>query len=274
MLLLLWQCRSICCMKVGEALRVVGELAADQWGMITTAQATTAGVDRTTLTRLVDAGLLSSPTRGVYVVPASSPRHIDERAAWLRLDPGRPAWQRRALDTNGGVLSHRSAATIHNLGDLLTDQVEITVPRRRTTRDPHVRLRRGVLTDSDVTVVDGLPVTTVERTIGDLLADHVDGGHVGDVIADALAQGAVDLDTLATHASPHADKYGIRGRDGHALVSNLLNQSSESDRYRRDEMTKILAELDPRQRRVLVDLAATNGTGPPRAQPETGQESR
>ncbi|MCA1677405.1 MAG: type IV toxin-antitoxin system AbiEi family antitoxin domain-containing protein, partial [Actinobacteria bacterium] len=183
--------------------------------MITTAQAVAAGVDRTTLIRLIDAGLLESPARGVYVVPAASPTHIEERAAWLRLEPRHPAWQRQPLDSGSGVVSHCSAAKIHGLGDLTTDGVDITVPRRRTTRDPHVRLRRGALTPDEVTVVDGLPVTTVERTILDLLADHVDGGHVGDVIADAMRRNDIDLDTLATKADPHAAKYDIRGRDGH-----------------------------------------------------------
>ncbi|MPY79992.1 MAG: hypothetical protein GEV04_16345, partial [Actinophytocola sp.] len=166
-------------MRLAEAIRVVSDHAADQWGMLTTAQATAAGVNRTTLVRLVDAGLLESPARTVYMVPAATPTHIEERAAWLRLEPRRPAWQRGPLDSDGGVLSHRTAAKIHGLGDLPTDGVEITVPRRRTTRDPQVRLRRAALTPSEVTVIDGLPVTTVERTILDLLADHIDGGHVG-----------------------------------------------------------------------------------------------
>ncbi|MGH3932114.1 MAG: type IV toxin-antitoxin system AbiEi family antitoxin domain-containing protein, partial [Pseudonocardiaceae bacterium] len=159
-------------MKVAQALRIVGDYAAGQWGMVTTAQAVAAGVDRTTLARLVNAGLLESPARGVYLVPAASPTHVDERAAWLRLEPSRAAWQRQALDADGGVLSHRSATRIHGLGDLLTSGVDITVPRRRTTRDPRVHLRRGTLTADEVIVIDGLPVTTAERTVLDLLADH------------------------------------------------------------------------------------------------------
>ncbi len=243
-------------MKVSEALRVLGDLAADQWGLVTTAQAGTAGVDRTTLARLVDAGLLQSPTRGIYIMPAASPAHIDERAAWLRLQPQRPAWQRKPLDADSGVISHRSAAKIHNLGDLTTDGVDITVPRRRTTRDPHVRLRRSTLQTSDVTVIDGLPITTVERTILDLLADHSDGGHVGDVIADALRSNTVDLDQLAPKAGTHAAKYGVRGRDGHALLDHLLNQASDADTRRRQQMATLLATLDHQQQRALAELAA------------------
>lgn len=271
----LYKVCSIRCMKVTQALRIVGDYAADQWGMVTTAQAVAAGVDRTTLVRLVDAGLLESPARGVYVVPAASPTHVDERAAWLRLEPSRAAWKRQPLNADGGVLSHRSAAKIHGLGDLITDGVDITVPRRRTTRDPHVRLRRGTLTDDEVTVIDGLPVTTVKRTVLDLLADHVDGGHVGDVIADALRRNDVDLDTLAAQAGTHAAKYGIRGRDGGALLTSLLSQATEGDTYRRDAMVKLLSTLDHRQQRILLELAEMTSTDlPSPRQSETGRENR
>lgn len=242
-------------MKLSQAIRVVGDVAADQWGMVTTAQAVAAGVDRTTLARLVDAGLLQSPTRGVYVVPAASPTHIDERAAWLRLHPRRPAWQRQALEADGGVLSHRSAAKLHGLGDLISDGVDIIVPRRRTTREPHVRLRRGTLTPPEVTVIDGLPVTTIERTILDLLAERTDGGHVGDVIADALRRNDLDLEALAAKAGVHAAKYGVRGRDGHALLRHLLAQASDADARRRDQMATLLSTLDERQQRILAELA-------------------
>lgn len=250
-------------MRMAQALRIVGDHAADQWGMVTTAQAVAAGVDRTTLARLVDAGLLESPTRGVYAVPAASPKHVDERAAWLRLAPRRPAWRRQPLDADGGVISHRSAAKIHSLGDLITDGVEITVPRRRTTRDPRVRLRRGTLTPNDVTVIDGLPVTTVERTILDLLADHVDGGHAGDVIADALRRNDLDLDQLAGKATSHAAKYGVRGRDGRALLNTLLDQANDSDTRRRGQIATLLSSLDHRQQRILLELATKTGQAKP-----------
>jgi hypothetical protein len=117
-----------------------------------------------------------------------------------------------------------------------------------------VRLRRGTLTPAEITVVDGLPVTTVERTILDLLADHTDGGHVGDMIADAARRGVIDPDTLAAKSGAHAAKYGIRRRDGHALLTALLDQSGDGDTRRRAQMATLLSTLDSRQRRALLDL--------------------
>ena len=220
-------------MRVTEAMLLVGQVVGEQWGLLTAAQATAAGVDRVTLTRLTRSGLLEHITRGVYAVPAAaaSTSHLAERAAWLRLDPARPAWERQPLDADGGVVSHRSAAALHGLGDLLADQVELTVPRRRTTRDPDVKLRVGVLEPGDVTLVDGLPTTTPTRTVLDLLADHVDGGHIGDVLADARDRGLVDLDALADRAVPHAARYGVKpGADrGRRLLNYLLDQAGRSE---------------------------------------------
>jgi len=211
-----------------EALRLVGDYAADQGGLVTSAQAKIVGVDGVTLRRLVDTGLLERITHGVYGMPAAmAAEHLLERAAWLRLAAGRPGWERKPLDPDSGVLSHRSAAVLHGLGDLAPDSVEITVPRRRTSRDPNVRLRIAQLTDDEVTSVDGLPVTTVERTIVDLLADHTDGGHVGDVLADAHRRNLVDLSALSKRVVRFATAYGIRGRGsnrGMKLIKRLLDQ--------------------------------------------------
>lgn len=200
---------------------------------MTSAQAKKLGIDGITLRRLVDAGLLDHVTHGVYGVPAAmASEHLTERAAWLRLAADRPGWEREPLDPDSGVLSHRSAAAMHDLGDLVTDTVEITVPRRRSTRDPHVRLRVAHLTQDDVTRVDGLPVTTVERTISDLMADHTDGGHVGDVIAAAHRRRLVHLPALAQRVECFAPTYGIQAggtERGTKLVTRLLEQVGYED---------------------------------------------
>lgn len=250
-------------MNRDRALRLVGEYAADQWGLITTRQASELGIDRTTLTRLVDIGLLESPARGVYLIPAAAgaASHLPERAAWLRLAPARPAWQRQPLDDDSGVLSHRTAAQIHGLGDLLADRVEFTVPRRRATRDTQVRFHVAQLEGGDVTTVEGLPVTTAERTVVDLLAARVDGGHVGDVLADALRRNQVQLDELAPRVAGYAARYGVRGRDGRQLLDDLLEQAGYTEpqqlhqRQVRD-LAELLSSLDRPQLTALQDAAA------------------
>lgn len=210
-------------MDRSETIRTLAGIAADQWGLVTTAQAEGAGVSRVNLARLGEAGLLLSVGRGVYqMAGAVPPEHLATKVAWLRLDPGVPAWQRPLGDARSGWVSHASACELHGIGDLPADAVQILVPRRRTTRDPGVRLRRAEVVPGDATVVDGLPVTTVERTICDLLADRVDAGHVGGVLTDADRMGLVDTRRLAGRILPYTRSYGQpHGKTGANLLAAL-----------------------------------------------------
>ena len=211
-------------MKRAEALAILGGLAADQYGLITTALAKTHGVDGVTLLRLCEAGLLESVSRGVYLLPgAVRPSHLEIRVAWLRLDPVRPAWERDGRGKKDGVVSHRSACLLHELGDIPAPKVELTVPGRLTTREQGVELHRhsGPLDPDEIVVVDGLPVTSAQRTIVDLLQDGADAGHVGSVVADAEERGLVDLDALAMRVERFADHYAVPGGSGGALLSVL-----------------------------------------------------
>jgi predicted transcriptional regulator of viral defense system len=206
-------------------MRAMADFTSDQWGMITSAQAKVIGVGGSTMLRAVEAGLLERVTSSCYLATAASyPQHLHAKAVWLRLNPAVPGWDRPNLDPDGGVISHSSAALIHDIGDLRADIVEVTVPRRRTTREQDVRLRRGDLTEDDITIIDGLPVTTVPRTILDQMADHTDGSHVGTMIQHAALRGLVDLDQLANQAQEYACRYGVRRGDGHDLIEYLLTQ--------------------------------------------------
>ncbi|GAA2680460.1 MULTISPECIES: type IV toxin-antitoxin system AbiEi family antitoxin domain-containing protein [Actinosynnema] len=213
-----------------EALRVLSGLTADQWGLVTTTQANAIGVGNATLNRMVAANLLDRVTRGVYSVTTAVPDPLwRHKAAWLLLEPAAPAWKREPLGRNGGVVSHVSATVVLGLGDLGEEHVELSVPRRRTTRNPGVRFRIRELAPHEVTEVGGLPVTGVERTVADLLDDGVDGGHVADVAAQALRRGMADRDGLARSLGGRARSLGARGQ-GHdaelAALDLLLAQAT------------------------------------------------
>jgi Transcriptional regulator, AbiEi antitoxin len=67
------------------------------------------------------------------------------------------------------VLSHRSAAALHELRDWGHTKVEITVPRRSARRHEGVAVHRSTtLADQDVTVSDNIPCTSIARTLLDL----------------------------------------------------------------------------------------------------------
>lgn len=228
-------------MELVQALELLSGYTAGQWGMVTTRQALPLGVDDVTLHRLRTAGLLETVRHGVHAVTSSTAADArPEQAAWLSLRPEAAAWERPLLDPDGGVISHQSAARLHGLGDLPNTRVEMTVPRRRTMRDPAVWLRRAELSESDVLLIDGLPVTTPARTIADLLDQHVDGSHIATIIRQAIEAGQVTVDGLAERISPYARRYGVRPGSGTELLTRLLAQIGLS-----------VADLTPR--RVLLD---------------------
>lgn len=203
----------------------LADVAAGQWGMFTTAQARAGGVSAQGVARLCRDGRVERVRHGVYRL-AGVPLHmLDQvRAAWLALAPGREVGQRLAGDPVG-VLSHRSAAQLHRLGDLDADLHEFTVCSRKQTRDPDVRFHRGSLARARWTVVEGLPVTTVAATLADLAAARTDGGHLATVVRDAVAGYQLTLPATAAALAPHAAVYGARPGDGAALAARMIAEA-------------------------------------------------
>ncbi len=198
----------------------VTRVAAGQWEMLTTAQAEREGVTRVQLSRLAEAGVLERVDRGVYALAASPDDHRRLRSAWLSLDPARTVEERLADPVAAGVVSFTSAAGLYRLGDLLDDQPEFTLPGRKQSRR-NMRLHRLALAVDDVQLVEGLPTTTVERTIADLLRDGHDPDLVAQIVGQALRRGTLDQERLAAHLQPLARAQGEP--DGPALVAHLLD---------------------------------------------------
>ncbi|MFI5914609.1 type IV toxin-antitoxin system AbiEi family antitoxin domain-containing protein [Dactylosporangium sp. NPDC051541] len=200
--------------------RLATEVAEDQWGLVTRAQALAVGVPRATFTRLVTAGALVRVARSVYRV-AGGPDvdHLDLRAAWLQIDPLALPWQRVQSDRLA-VVSHRSAAELYGLGDLIADIHEFDVPVRTQTRRKDVRLYLRQVPPEDRDLIGGLPVTRVHRIVADLLDGHEDGSAVATIAVDAVRRGLTTADMIAESVAPLARRY--QAADGAALASQLL----------------------------------------------------
>ncbi len=199
----------------------LARLAQDQWGFVTRRQAENAGVSPATIQRLADKGVLERVANGVYRLSgAPIPDHPDLRAAWLQLAPDVPAWRRA---TDQGVVSHRSAAALYRLGHLPADLHEFTLPVRRQSRRVDVRLHRGKLKPTEHNTLGGLPVTRPARIASDLLRDKEDPQSVAHVVNDAI-RGAFDYPgKFADSLAPHAAAFGLRRRDGVALLRWFLD---------------------------------------------------
>lgn len=207
-------------MGVADVAARVSELAARQWGLLTTAQADAEGITRLQLTRLAAVGVIERLDRGIYAIPAAVDERTPLRAAWLSLSPAELAEERLADAPSSGVLSHTSAATLHGLGDLLDDEPEITVPGRKQSRRG-IRLHRATLRADEVTLVEGLPVTTPTRTVADLLRDGHDPSHVAEIAGDALRRDLASRHELAAALEPLARRNGQS--NGAVLLEYLLD---------------------------------------------------
>lgn len=153
----------------------LAEMAARQHGVVAAAQLHEVGIDKSRVTRMVRAGRLHRLHRGVYAVG-----HV---AASVE-----QKWMAAVLACGeGAVLSHGSAAALWGLLRPMEGPVDVTVPtrngrgRRRgirihrcaslTAADDGAfssRYVRGTRPAPSVTRRNGIPVTSVPRTLADL----------------------------------------------------------------------------------------------------------
>lgn len=125
-------------------------------------------------------GRLERVSRGVFrvhVLPRGKHDDLAEAVAWTL---GR------------GVVSHESALVLHNLSDVNPSRVHLTAPRNnhpRTAGGDLYRLHRRMLQTIDVTEIDGIPVTTTERTIRDCIDAGTDPYQVQLALDRAEAEG-------------------------------------------------------------------------------------
>lgn len=110
-----------------------------------------------------------------------------------------------------GVLSHETALTLHALSDALPARAHLTVPaswrRRRITVPDGVVLHFAGVAKTERTWFQAIPITTVARTIHDLLDDAADPDLVRQAISQAKRRGLLGSDVarkLATTVAAHA----------------------------------------------------------------------
>lgn len=208
-------------MKSVDSLMSLEEIGSMQWGLVTTAQATRVGVGRVTLGRLVDRGALVRVRHGVYALPSSRNDSLqDLQAAWMAIDSQHLVEERLGVDEDA-VVSHFSAAVVHGLGDVLAPKHEFTSSARRQTSQFDVRFYKAAVEGNERTLVNGLPVTSVARTVADLASSHLDFDHLALVIRDALSH--VSPDDLAQSLASAALKYGVSS--GEELVDVCLDKA-------------------------------------------------
>jgi predicted transcriptional regulator of viral defense system len=210
-------------MKSSHALRTLAAVTVSQWGMVTAAQAGALGVSRLTLSRLADAGHLERLAYGVYRdAGAPNAEFEDLRAAWLSTEPKLRAEERLHELAGGVVVASSSAALLHGVGDMWANRHEFVTAKRRQTQRAEMRYRQRRLDDRDITLVAGLPVMTLERTLVDLLDDVREMSLVADALGMAVKKQQLDFDRLRELFGPLAERNGFKRHDGNAVLERLL----------------------------------------------------
>lgn len=147
---------------VGSSIRerdqAMAELARRQHGVVARRQLLALGFGRRAITGRLQRGHLHEVHLGVYVLGA---RRISRRGRWMGavLAAG-----------EGAVLSHRSAARLWGVLPAGTEWIDVTCPPGRVVQRKGIVGHVSAIADDEWEVVDGIPVTSVFRTIFDFAA--------------------------------------------------------------------------------------------------------
>ena len=167
-----------------DAYRALFDIAEDQMGHVTTAQAATAGVGSMTLVMMTKRGTLERVSRGVYRIvdyPVHPLAQYMQATLWAYERPG--------------VLSHETALSLHELSDAAPAKVHITVPadfRIQRKVPDYLVVHRKDLLSGDITRLEGMPITTPERTIRDCMWANTGPALLSQAIDEARRAGMVD----------------------------------------------------------------------------------
>jgi len=181
------------------------ELAEQQAGYFTAAQARVVGFSRPLLSYHTKAGRFARIHRGIYRLTQfpGSP-YEDLFVAWLRTGPN-------------SVISHESALAVYELSDALPGEVHVIVPRTASRRRKGIQLHTNRLTPDQVTQRAGLPITTVARTIADVIASGLAQEQSSQAIREALQRGLTTRESLLAQAAS-------RGGRINRVIQRMLQQ--------------------------------------------------
>ncbi len=128
--------------------------------------------------------------------------------------------------TPSSVFSHTSAAVLHGLPVPEADLAIVTMIRTTSGHGdggPQLRVRNTRLSVDDVTLVDGLPVTTLERTVCDLA--RLSPFEWGVAAADAALREGAEMQTIRRVLRRHPR---LRGLPRAGRVLGVADGRSES----------------------------------------------
>lgn len=219
-------------------MTTVAALAERQHGVVTRGQLSELGLTRRMIEFRLATGALIRLHPGVYALGHRRLRREgDWLAAVLACGPG-------------AALSHRDAAALHGLRPSGRSRIDVTTSRRIRAGRPGIEIHHSATLDRrDVTIAEGVPVTTVARTLVDL-ADVVQKDSLSKALREADHLRTIDVHDL--HAAMECTRN--RPGPGHARLAAVL----EEHRLEGTQLTRSV--LEDR----LVKLCDAHGIPRPR----------
>lgn len=203
---------------------VIAAIAAEQHGVVSCAQLLEAGVGRGAIHTRIRRGQLLPLYRGVYAVghTALAPAARD-LAALLACGAG-------------GVISHRSATVRWRmLPPNEARPIDVTQPRGAGRSRPGITVHRTrCLTQPEVRVLDGIPVTSPYRTLVDA-AEDLQPRELESAYGEALVR------RLVTEQGVRRTLRASAGRRGVGPLARLLDQQSGPSLTRSEAEERLLA---------------------------------
>lgn len=163
-------------------------VAAEQGGYFTAAQAKTLGYSYQAQAHHVSAGNWHRVDRGLFRLAEWVPELRDDLIRWTLWSKGR------------GVISHETALTVHGIGEFESPRVHLTVPAGFSTRDDAVTLHVADVPVGDVARHSGFRLTTVLRSLVDVAAAGADEDQLARAIQEATDAGHLTLRQLRARA--------------------------------------------------------------------------
>jgi predicted transcriptional regulator of viral defense system len=177
-------------------------LAEENDGLVTAEHARQAGFTDSVLARLVQRGRIERTARGVYRVPYVTPGRFSqyrEAVLWAKANRG-PAQV---------AISYTTALAAYEISDANPPSIHITVPkavRLRRQQPKGIVLHREDLSPGDIKVHQGIPLTSVARTVADLLKSGERIDLIRQAISDARREGFIE-DTEARQLRRQVERH-------------------------------------------------------------------
>jgi predicted transcriptional regulator of viral defense system len=164
-------------------------LAEEHDGLLTSKDARARGIRDSVLVRLAQRGRLERMSRGVYRIahfPADRLAQYREAVLWAQASHG----------PEHIALSHETALLLYGISDVNPATVHLTVPRSARMRREHpkwVAIHRADLSPQEISQHEGVPVTSIERSVMDVFSTTHRQDIARQAITDALREGLLNM---------------------------------------------------------------------------------